>query len=123
MEASDTLVDAAWLAAHLQHPAVRIVHVGWSAAGGTAAARRAYEEGHVVGAAFLDVDRDLAGEPFVDGPGRHPLPSADRFAATMSAIGVGDDTTVVAYDDVGGSLAARVWWMLRVTGHPAALLD
>ena len=52
------------------------------------------------------------------GPGRHPLPSPEAFARTMGAAGIGDDTPVVAYDDVRGSVAARLWWMLDVTGPP-----
>ena len=51
------------------------------------------------------------------------LPSPASFARTMSGAGIGDDTPVVAYDDVGGWVAARLWWMLHVTGHPASLLD
>jgi thiosulfate/3-mercaptopyruvate sulfurtransferase len=117
------LVDAAWLAANLGRPGLVVADVRWSVQGGTVAAQEAYEGGHVPGAVFVDVDRDLAAAPFVDGPGRHPLPTPEAFAATMRASGVGDDDAVVAYDDTGGSLAARLWWMLDVTGHAAAMLD
>ena len=55
--------------------------------------------------------------------GRHPLPDPEVFAEGMAALGIGDDDTVVAYDDAGGVIAARLVWMLRVTGHEAALLD
>lgn len=78
--------------------------------------------GHIAGAVCVDVDADLAAPPF-QGPGRHPLPSPEAFAETMSRLGIGDDSTVVAYDDVGGWVAARLWWMLRVLGHSVALLD
>jgi thiosulfate/3-mercaptopyruvate sulfurtransferase len=118
---TDLLVDAAWLAEHLDE--VVVVDVRWSPTGGTAEAERAFREGHIPTAVFLDVDRDLAATPFVDGPGRHPLPSPETFAATLSAAGIGDDDTVVAYDDVRGSVAARLWWMLDATGRRAALLD
>ena len=118
-----TLVDAAWLAARLPDPAVVVADVRWSVEGGTAAAEAAFTEGHVPGAVFVDVDRDLAATPFVDGPGRHPLPTPEAFAAAMRGLGIGDDTTVIAYDDGGGSLAARLWWMLDATGHRAAILD
>jgi thiosulfate/3-mercaptopyruvate sulfurtransferase len=85
--------------------------------------RRTYAEGHVPGAAFLDLDADLAA-PRGQGPGRHPLPRPDAFAATMSRIGVGRDTHVVAYDFGDGSTASRVWWLLRYFGHErASVLD
>jgi thiosulfate/3-mercaptopyruvate sulfurtransferase len=119
------LVDVAWLAAELARggddPVV--ADVRWSVEGGTPGAEAAFAEGHIPGAVFLDVDRDLAAAPFVDGPGRHPLPTPEAFAATMRAVGIGDDTRVIAYDDTGGSVAARLWWMLDATGHPAAMLD
>ena len=69
----------------------------------------------------MDADDDLSA--IGQGPGRHPLPTPDAFARTMEAAGVGDATAVVAYDDAGGSYAARLWWMLDVTGHAAAILD
>ena len=79
-----------------------------------------YLEGHVPGAAFLDVDRDLAAVP---GPhGRHPLPTADAFAAAASRAGIGDGVFVVAYGRLGG--AERLWWLLRHFGHDAcAVID
>ena len=114
------LVDAVWVAAHLDE--VAVADVRWSAAGGTAEATRGFEAGHIPGAAFLDVDRDLSGDP-AGGPGRHPLPSPDAFARTLSVAGIGDDSLVIAYDDAEGSLAARLWWMLDAIGYRAALLD
>ena len=117
------LVEVAWLAARLDDPSVVVADVRWSVEGGTSAAEAAFAGGHVPGAVFLDVDRDLAASPFVDGPGRHPLPPPETFAATMRAVGIGDDSTVVAYDDTGGSLAARLWWMLDATGRRAAMLN
>jgi thiosulfate/3-mercaptopyruvate sulfurtransferase len=85
------------------------------------AGRRAYEAGHLPGAVFIDVDSDLVGR---SGPGRHPLPDPGAFAARMGQLGMGDGTFVVAYDDVGGGNAARLWWMLDDLGHrDAAVLD
>ena len=84
--------------------------------------RAAFEAGHIPGARFVDVDVDLAGRPGGTG-GRHPLPEPGAFAGAMHALGIGDGTRVVAYDDTGGSTAARLVWMLRVLGEPAALLD
>jgi thiosulfate/3-mercaptopyruvate sulfurtransferase len=82
----------------------------------------AYEQGHLPGAVFVDLDRWLAGH---GNPreGRHPLPDPAVFADGMAQRGIGDQDTVVAYDDAGGVIAARLVWMLRVTGHDAALLD
>ena len=76
-----------------------------------------YVAGHVPGAAYVDLDRDLASPP---GPaGRHPLPEREAFGAAMRAAGVRGDRTVVVYDDWSGHAAARAWWLLRHHGHPA----
>jgi len=71
---------------------------------------------------FVDLDADLSA-PASARAGRHPLPEPEAFAAAMGALGIGDGDTVVAYDDDGGVMAARLVWMLRATGHDAALLD
>ena len=76
----------------------------------------AYLAGHVPGAAHADPERDLTGDV---GGGRHPLPSADAFAAWASGAGIGPDTLVVGYDDDTG-WSARLWWLLRHFGHDAA---
>ena len=87
------------------------------------AGRRAFEEGHIPGAAFLDLERDLSA-PGPAEAGRHPLPDRAAFAARLRALGVRSSDRVVVYDDGGGALAARAWWMLRWVGHAAvALLD
>jgi thiosulfate/3-mercaptopyruvate sulfurtransferase len=114
------LVDAGWLAEHRDE--VDLVDVRWSPTEGTAAAIRNFEAGHIPGAVFFDIDRDLAGDPEA-GPGRHPLPSPEAFARTLGAAGIGGDRTVVAYDDAGGSFASRLWWMLEGTGRACVLLD
>jgi thiosulfate/3-mercaptopyruvate sulfurtransferase len=80
-----------------------------------------FEAGHVPGAHFIDLDRDLSAPP---GPGRHPLPDAAFFAAAMRRHGVSRSRMVVAYDGATGTSAARAWWLLRYFGHPeVALLD
>jgi thiosulfate/3-mercaptopyruvate sulfurtransferase len=114
------LVSSDWLAHHLDDPGLVVADVRWYIDGRSGEA--AYDAGHIPGAVFVNLDTDLAGSPEV-GPGRHPLPSPERFARAMSNLGIGDDTVVVAYDDSGGSIAARLWWMLKVTGHRAAVLD
>src|SRR5262245_26555931 len=118
---NELLVDAAWLASHRDD--VVVADVRWSATGGTAEAERAFEAGHIRGAVFFDVDRDLAGVPFVEGPGRHPLPDPERFAETLATRGIGAQDHVIAYDEGGGSVAARLWWMLDAVGRSCALLD
>jgi thiosulfate/3-mercaptopyruvate sulfurtransferase len=85
-------------------------------------ARARFEAGHIPGSIFVDVDADLAA-PVTPSTGRHPLPSPEAFAAAMSRLGIGDDSLVVAYDDAGGANAARLWWMLDVTGRRAVVLD
>ena len=86
--------------------------------------RRDFEAGHIPGAVYADMDRDLAG-PVTAETGRHPLPDVNQFRHRLSAWGIGDDTLVVAYDNGNGSLASRLWWMLRCwLGHErVALLD
>jgi thiosulfate/3-mercaptopyruvate sulfurtransferase len=82
--------------------------------------RRAYLDAHIPGAVFVDLEQELSEPP---GPGgRHPLPTAERFAAAMTRAGVGDGTFVVAYGTVAG--AERLWWLLRHFGHDAcAVID
>ncbi|NND67421.1 MAG: sulfurtransferase [Halioglobus sp.] len=85
--------------------------------------RRLYAAGHVPGAHYLDLNRDLSAPPGEHG-GRHPLPPPDVFAATLAAIGIAADTDVIVYDDSRFAFAARLWWMLRSLGYrPPRLLD
>src|SRR3954467_28598 len=111
-------VDATWLGEH-RHEVV-LADVRWDLDGRSGAA--AFEAGHLPGAVFVDLDLWLAA-PADPRHGRHPLPEPEVFARGMSAAGIGDDSTVIAYDDAGGVMAARLVWMLRATGHDAALLD
>ncbi|HET6531798.1 MAG TPA: sulfurtransferase [Actinoplanes sp.] len=85
--------------------------------------RAAYEQGHLPGAVFVDVDHDLAAHGAPAAEGRHPLPDPGAFAERMAALGIGDSDVVVGYDDGGGVMAARLVWLLRAIGHDAALLD
>lgn len=112
------LVTANWLLEHIDDDGLVIVDVRWYIDGRNAEA--VYDAGHLPGAVFVDLDDDLAGTA---GPGRHPLPSPEHFAAAMERLGIGDDSTVVVYDDANGSVAARLWWMLSSLGRKVAVLD
>jgi thiosulfate/3-mercaptopyruvate sulfurtransferase len=112
------LVSAGWLAEHAGE--VALVDVRWYLDGRSG--RDAYESDHLPGAVWLDLDAVLADPPSAE-RGRHPLPTPELFADGLSAAGIGDATPVVAYDASGGMSAARMVWLLRALGHPAALLD
>lgn len=84
--------------------------------------RRSYRQGHIPGAVFVDLDRDLAAPPGLIG--RHPLPPIREFADTLGRLGISASTHVVVYDDASGRISARMWWMLRAIGHrEVQLLD
>src|SRR5262249_33927258 len=92
---------------------VQFVECRWEL-GNPARGRELYLEGHIPGASLLDVDTDLS-DLSVRGAGRHPLPSAERFAAAAGRAGIGAGVYVVAYGDSGGP--ERLWWLLRHFGH------
>lgn len=78
---------------------------------------REYLESHIPGAIYIHLDRDLSGDIVPGKTGRHPLPDSQVFAKRLSSWGIDNSTQVVAYDNKGGALAARLWWMLRWLGH------
>lgn len=85
--------------------------------------RELSRESRIPGSYYADLDRDLAA-PVTAGTGRHPLPAVPEFAAWIAALGIDPSTQVVAYDDAGGGIAARAWWLLRWLGHErVAVLD
>ena len=105
--------------AFLSHVRYRFVDCRWSLED-PEAGWRSYLEGHIPGAAFLDVERELSARPGL--AGRHPLPTSDQFAAAAGRAGIGQGTFVVAYGSLGG--AERLWWLLRHFGHhDCAVLD
>ncbi len=115
-----SLISVAELAAALDDPDLRIADVRWSLAA-PGGGRAAYATAHLPGAVFVDLESVLTAPV---GPGRHPLPDPAAFAAALGALGIGRRQRVVAYDDVGGTVAARLWWMLDALGHArAAVLD
>ena len=108
------LVDAATLAAELAGDCAPVLlDVRWRLGGPPGA--DSYLAGHLPGAVFADLDRDLAGPPGAGG--RHPLPDAAVFQAAMRRAGVSTGRPVVAYDDGDSIAAARAWWTLRYFGH------
>ncbi|HEX2159239.1 MAG TPA: sulfurtransferase [Actinomycetes bacterium] len=113
--ASGPLITAVQLADELAGSGAPVVlDCRWDLAGG--ADRAGYEQGHLPGAVFVDLDRELAGPPGAGG--RHPLPEAEAFAAVMRRAGVRRDRPVVAYDQGQPGGAARAWWLLGWFGHP-----
>ncbi len=109
------LVEVAELAAHINDPEWRIFDCRHDLKQPDFGAL-SYAAGHLPGALFLHLDRDLSG-PMTGRNGRHPLPGRVEFAQRMGACGVGPTTRVVAYDQNGGMFAARLWWLLRWLGH------
>ena len=118
-----TLIDASTLHTHRNDPNWVVIDCRFSLAD-PEAGRRAYRDNHLPGARYAHLDEDLS-DPITPATGRHPLPDPERLAQKLGAWGIGHDTQVVAYDDMGGMLAAaRLWWLLRWLGHTAcAVLD
>jgi thiosulfate/3-mercaptopyruvate sulfurtransferase len=109
-------VSVDWLHAHLDEPSLRIADVRWSLAGPPG--RELYEQGRIPGAVFIDAETELSSP--AEGPGRHPVPAPGKLARVLGEHGIGDEHVVVAYDDAGGSIAARLWWLFRHFGHDGA---
>ncbi len=119
-----TLISTEELTAHLDDPAWAVVDCRFQLKD-TEFGRRAYERAHIPGALYAHLDRDLSGPILPGKTGRHPLPAVEALAEKLSAWGINADVQVVAYDAVGGALAAaRLWWLLRWLGHGSvAVLD
>jgi thiosulfate/3-mercaptopyruvate sulfurtransferase len=109
------IVEAEWLLEHLHDSNVVVADCRF-ALGQPSSGRSLYEQGHLPGAVYFDLDKQLSSAVSQHG-GRHPLPDLQAFAAVLSAAGIGNQTTVVAYDDQGGAMASRLWWLLRYAGH------
>ncbi len=118
-----TLIDVHTLHRHHRDPNWRVIDARFSLADPGQGARE-YDEGHVPGATYAHLDEDLSG-PIIRGEtGRHPLPSVKKAVEVFSRWGIDDHVQVAVYDSAAGSVAARLWWMLRWLGHDAvAVID
>ena len=117
-----TLIDVPTLSANLGHPDWALFDCRADLMRPTAG-REAYDQGHIPGARFVDLEHDLSG-PVSPLTGRHPLPDPEALAAKLGAWGVDRMVQVVVYDADNGAFASRLWWLLRWLGHDAvALLD
>ncbi|MGD1941517.1 MAG: sulfurtransferase [Leptolyngbyaceae cyanobacterium] len=121
---STPLVDIDWVKAHLNDPQMVIVDCRF-ALSDPQAGRRAYDDGHLPGAFYLDLNQDLSSPVQAHG-GRHPLPDLNQLVTTLEALGIASQppTQVITYDATKGAFAARLWWLLRYLGHShVAVLD
>jgi thiosulfate/3-mercaptopyruvate sulfurtransferase len=119
------LVETHWLADRLNDPAFRVVDIRGVIKPASApkpwyiASHEAYAKGHIPGAVFVDWVQDIV-QP--DAPVPMTVASPGRFAALMERLGIGDQHTVILYDDDGGHTAGRLWWVLNYYGHRATVL-
>lgn len=109
------IVPVKWALARLYESDLVIVDCRFQL-GQPDAGRKAYEESHIPGALYLDLEKDLSAPIDVHG-GRHPLPDAAELAARFGKVGISNESRVVAYDDQGGAMASRLWWLLQYLGH------
>lgn len=118
----DTLIDCVTLAARLEDPGWAVVDCRFDLAD-HAAGERGYAEAHIPGAVYAHMETVLSG-PITPQTGRHPLPDPQQLCRWLGDQGIDNRTQVVVYDRSGGSMAVRLWWLLRWLGHrPVALLD
>lgn len=117
-EALPPIMTADWLRDHLED--VVLADLRWSLDGSEGV--DSYRQRHLPGAVYVDLDTVLAAPPSPT-EGRHPLPTPERFAEALGALGIADDRPVVAYDQGPGAIAARLVWMLRAIGQSAAVLE
>lgn len=118
-----TLIEPVALSPHVSRSEWAIVDCRFSLAD-TALGGAQYEQAHIPGAVYAHLDNDLSGPVTAGATGRHPLPSVERAAEVFSRLGLDAGVQVVAYDNQNGSIAGRLWWMLKWLGHDAvAVLD
>ena len=113
-----TVIEPAEVVPHLGDPRWAIVDCRFDLANPNAGYEQ-YRSGHIPGARYAHLNQDLSG-PVTPSTGRHPLPPLEEFARRLGAWGIDERSQVIAYDDAGGAIAARLWWMLHWVGHEAA---
>jgi thiosulfate/3-mercaptopyruvate sulfurtransferase len=109
------IVDSQWLAARLYESDIVIADCKFDLAD-PEAGQQAYDREHIPGAFYFHMEKDLSGPKGAHG-GRHPLPSIEQLSRKLSKAGIDDKITVIAYDDQGGAMASRFWWLLHYLGH------
>jgi thiosulfate/3-mercaptopyruvate sulfurtransferase len=114
-----TLVSTEWLHRRLGAPDTRVIDASWYLPDMGRDARSEYEAAHIPGARFLDIDEVSDGRSALP----HMAPPIEKFMSRMRRLGVGDGHTVVIYDGAGLFTAARIWWLFRLFGQRAAVLD
>lgn len=111
----NNIVSLEWLKEKMGEPKLVIVDCRFRL-DDPEAGLRAYEESHIPGAVYMDLEKNLSGEVEEHG-GRHPLPDIFAMTVTIGRAGICNDSIVVAYDDQGGAMASRLWWLLKYMGH------
>ncbi|MGF7047733.1 thiosulfate/3-mercaptopyruvate sulfurtransferase [Paenibacillus sp. DS2015] len=110
-----SIISKQWLLARMYEPDLVIIDCRFIM-GQPEAGRSAYEEEHIPGAVYLDLEKDLSA-PVTEHGGRHPLPDPDHLVKRLQQLGISNDTRIIAYDDQGGAMASRLWWLMRYLGH------
>lgn len=116
-----TLINVDELAQQIENPSWLLVDCRSDLAD-LEAGRNAYKKGHLPGAVFAHLDEDLSGEIIPGKTGRHPLSPPAKFLAILHKWGLNTGDQVIVYDDKGGGIAARLWWMLKAMGHESVAL-
>lgn len=117
-----TIIGVDSLRENLEHPGWVIVDCRYNLSDKNAG-KNLYLKAHIPGAVYADLHDDLSGPPITD-HGRHPLPSVKHLVKLFERLGISNQSQVITYDDAGGSIAARLWWLLRYLGHEAvAVVD
>ncbi|MGG1553908.1 sulfurtransferase [Paenibacillus ferrarius] len=111
----ENIVSQSWLLGQLGDANIVIADCRF-ALGQPNSGRTLYEQDHIPGAVYVDLEKDMSGALMAHG-GRHPLPDLGGFSILVGNLGIDGTTTVVAYDDQGGAMASRLWWMLKFLGH------
>lgn len=114
------IVSQEWLFEHGTDEHIVIADCRF-ALGSSNSGREAYAADHIPGAIYLDLESDLSASKSTHG-GRHPMPDWEEFAQRLGEAGISNESTVIAYDDQGGAMASRLWWMLRYLGHSQAFV-